>query len=1365
MKKSIYKLLSFVLAAALMLNLPCVFADDTVGSDERSDFINDTLETSESVEEMSGFTLTNKIYGPRCGYSGVRDIYMTDSNGAYMRFYAGRREKFGYAEFKVTVNSTKKWIVDQSKFLDEMMAVSNDGKEWTAVTGGISEQLGNVTDSIGAWYTYKLYWEFDTPVKYVKISSAVSSADFGANNLFIHNARLGGTVNNAELLLEDGVYDISKVTVLKGFKNASAWNNCGTEQRTVFYRSGSGDAYAVYNTESIGSITEAETEITVSASNNSKITGSGQLDDIIYLSEDGKEYTAAAGLAGYSAEKELKSTQNNHSTYTVSYVFPEGYKYIKIDAAKFNDWQMYLTGVRLYGKKTGNETAVCEPSGYPNGFLALGDAFETKRLAKPAESAGFSVERGAGAKTGDTYTKATAVKTSAADSDGYLVYKAENSGGFAYAEIKVSLDGPNEAWRMTESGGLETIISASSDGTDYAGVSDLKIKHTGTNTDRSQQFANFTVFGNLPNGTKYLKIDAAAFGSWLFIVREVMLYADYAEDDFNYNTAESLAKIHSDYFGIAVAIEPEELYDYNDLLLSQFNELTIENQMKPSVIHPSEAEYNFEGVDRIVDFAEENGLKVRGHGLFYEKVMPSWFYEDDGSGTDIKEQFLTRLESHIKTIVGRYKGRIYCYDVANELFGHNGYDVKFLKSKLGMTNDEIGECICKAYEWAHEADFDAILILNDNYYDILEKRSDIYGKVKTWVESGTPIHGIGFQDHLFTDTMPEAVDETLTLFETVSEDFKLFVTELDLSPYGVLDNTSSYPDFMADEVKEMQAKKYASLFDVYRKHSSRIETVGTWNICDAECWYEVGGTKKYYATLFDYEGHPNPAWYGAMDIAGELPRRDGGEMPVAVKKNDYVIDSDTDILTVHGNFNGAVSAKLTGVFGTEVLLDSTEFSADGEYTFSLKTYKDGAYTGETSPDYILEVTEGESVKTDRFTYYPTALQNGVYTVTDDFEDYSKVYRARNTMLTSGGISYRTIWNTGTFGDGEIVYRIPEGRIPKSVSAKMYTKTKTGLCGIYGSADDKNWTKLDSDWVRDTLTLYHYSLNISADSLPKTVKYIKITVPADKSSNNYLSEFNLFTANAGFEISDGTAVNLKGDTVIATGGYVNTSSEAVGEDIYLAVYDKEGRLVSSDMQSFEVGKAQKEFELNAPIVAGAEMSNFEPVSWAAERCGYSDGRKVYTATDKNNAYMIFDAGAGRAFTDGEFRITLHGNQQWMAENTDNIKQRVYVSDDKSVWTAVTDITYEKDETVRYADSGAYYGYTLSFNAPTAARYIKFNASGATYANHVFMRGAKLNCGGKTLFESDFNITGHTAKLYFWTANDMTPLNGAVSFGIN
>lgn len=1364
MKKGIFKLLNLVLAATLVFNSLGVFADDTDNSDKQSDFINDTLETSDSIDEISGFTLTSKIYGPRCGYSGVRDIYVTNANGAYMRFYAGRRDSFGYAEFNVTVNSTKNWIVTQSKFLNEMLEISNDGETWTSVTGGVSEQSGAVTDSAGTWYTHKLYWKLEASARYVRIKSAVSTADFGANNLFIHHARLGGLRNEAELLLDDGIYDISKVTVLKGFKNASAWSNCGTESRTVFYRSGSGDAYAVYNTEGIGSITEAETEITVSASNNSKITGSGQLDDIIYLSADGREYTAAAGLSGYSAEKELKSTQNNHYTYTVSYILPTGYKYIKIDAAKFNDWQMYLTGVRLYGKKTGNETAADEPSGYPNGFLALGDAFETKKLAKPIESAGFSIQRGAGAKTGDTYTKAVAVKTSEGGSDGYLVYGAKNSGGFAYAEIKVSLDGPNEAWRLTDADALGDTFFASEDGTAYTRVSGLKLKHTGTNTDRSQQFANFTIYGELPSGTRYFKVDAGAFGSWLFIVREVMLYADYAEDDFNYNTAESLAELHSDYFGIAAAIEPEELYDYNDLLLSQFNELTIENQMKPSVIHPSEAEYNFEGVDRIVDFAEENGLKVRGHGLFYEKVMPSWFYEDDESGTALKEQFLTRLEAHIKTIVSRYKGRIYCYDVANELFGHNGYDVKFLNSKLGMTNDEIGECICKAYEWAHEADPDAILILNDNYYDILEKRSDIYSKVKAWVENGTPIHGIGFQEHLFIDTTAEAVDETLTLFETVSEDFKLFVTELDLSPYGVLDSTSSYPDFMADEVKEMQAKKYASLFDVYRKHSSRIETVGTWNICDAECWYEESGTKKYYATLFDYEGHPNPAWYGAADIEGKLPRWDGGEMPIAVKKNNYVIDTDTDMLTVYGSCSGTVSAKLTGAFDTEILLDSKELSADGEYKLSLVIDKDGVYTGETSPDYVLEVTEGETVKTDSFTYYKAAQRTAIYTVTDSFSDYSKVYRARNTMLTDDGISYQKIWNTGTFGDGEIVYKIPAGRVPKSISAKMYTKKSDGLCELYGSADDKSWTKLDSDWTRDKLTLYHYSLGISEESLPKTVKYIKIIVPVDKTSNNYLSEFKLYTADAGFELEE-AAASRSGNALTVNGSYVNAISENGGEDIYLAVYDKEGRLVASDAQSFGESAALKEFELCAPIIAGVEMSNFEPVSWASARCGYSDGRKVYTAVDNKNAYMIFDAGEAGAFTDGEFSITLHGNQQWMAENSDNIKQRVYVSDDKSSWTAVTDIAYTKEETVRYADGGAYYGYTLSFTAPKSARYIKFSASGATYANHVFMRGAKLSGGAKTLFESDFNITGRTAKVYFWTAGDMKPLTDAFSYNIS
>ena len=58
------------------------------------------------------------------------------------------------------------------------------------------------------------------------------------------------------------------------------------------------------------------------------------------------------------------------------------------------------------------------------------------------------------------------------------------------------------------------------------------------------------------------------------------------------------------------------------------------------------------------------------------------------------------------------------------------------------------------------------------------------------------------------DTDLEAVDETFKLFSTIPN-FKIYVTELDISAYAFEDYTSRYPDYMIDEIKELVAKSTA----------------------------------------------------------------------------------------------------------------------------------------------------------------------------------------------------------------------------------------------------------------------------------------------------------------------------------------------------------------------------------------------------------------------------------------------------------------------------------------------------------------------------------------------------------------------------
>ena len=554
---------------------------------------------------------------------------------------------------------------------------------------------------------------------------------------------------------------------------------------------------------------------------------------------------------------------------------------------------------------------------------------------------------------------------------------------------------------------------------------------------------------------------------------------------FDYTKIPSLKDVYKDYFHVASAVEPRDLIHYKDVILTQFDEITSENRMKPVNIHPREDIFSWTGMDRIVEFAEQHNLRVRGHGLVYEKVLPDWLYKDEDGNTASKEVVMARLERHVKTIVGRYRGRIHSYDVVNEVFGHEDWDTRELTRICGIG------FVPLVYKWAHEADPDAILILNDNYHTIPQKRKNIYKWVKKWIDEGAPIHGIGFQDHLFLDTDLEAVDETFKLFSTIPN-FKIYVTELDISAYAFEDYTSRYPDYMIDEIKELVAKKYGALFDIYRKYADHIETIGFWNVCNKRTWldeYYVAG-RKHYPLPFGYDGEPNGAFYRIIDTEKTLPRWDKNTKMPIIRKNNYTIDNETDTITVKGNNihdeYETIDIKLYSDFGEKKLITAFTDDIGTEYSYEMSLKGGAVYDGSTSPDYILEVTGDDGiVKRDYFTYYTKQEAEKYYTVTDTLRDFSKVCRQENCVITEDGVTPQWFWGNGSFGPAALVYSIPKDFCAESF--ELHMRKGNGLYyNVYISDDDVNYEPASVDWTEEE---GYYSGKIT--NLSAKTKYIKI----------------------------------------------------------------------------------------------------------------------------------------------------------------------------------------------------------------------------------------------------------------------------------
>ena len=327
-----------------------------------------------------------------------------------------------------------------------------------------------------------------------------------------------------------------------------------------------------------------------------------------------------------------------------------------------------------------------------------------------------------------------------------------------------------------------------------------------------------------------------------------------------------LKDYYKPYFPIGVAVSPNALNsDESGLIKLNFNSLTPENDMKMETIHPKELVYNWKPADAIVTYAQLNNMKVRGHTLIWHNQTPDWIFKDSKTGKQVtKEVLLQRMKEHITQVISHFKGKVYAWDVVNEAISDNPKEF-YRKSKyLEICGEEF---IFKAFQWAHEADPNAVLFYNDYNEISVTKRAKIITLINKLIAAGIPINAVGLQSHwAVNEPTMDQLNTTLSDFSKLG--LKIQITELDISVYPKEHQarerrTEDLDTSFSAAKEEKQMEQYKMCFDLFRKYKDFITGVTFWNVSDRNSWLDnfPVQNRKDYPLLFDKNLTPKKAYW------------------------------------------------------------------------------------------------------------------------------------------------------------------------------------------------------------------------------------------------------------------------------------------------------------------------------------------------------------------------------------------------------------------------------------------------------------------------------------------------------------------------
>ncbi|KAK6535616.1 hypothetical protein TWF694_002071 [Orbilia ellipsospora] len=226
------------------------------------------------------------------------------------------------------------------------------------------------------------------------------------------------------------------------------------------------------------------------------------------------------------------------------------------------------------------------------------------------------------------------------------------------------------------------------------------------------------------------------------------------------------------YVGFAVDGAQMTSSPVGNIIHTEGGFLTPPNVMSWEITEPIQGSWFFSQSDQFMNFALQTGQGVRGFPLIWHNKLPAWV-----KSISNKNILTSVIQSHVSTIVTRYRGYVYSWDIGTEVISDTG------GMRPSVFSQVFGDYtfLDIAFRAAKAADPNARLCLNENYIDYPgAKLNEFVDLVKALKSRNVPIDCVGTETHTQVGFGGIAYFQS-TLSALSSTGCEIHVTQLDIA--------------------------------------------------------------------------------------------------------------------------------------------------------------------------------------------------------------------------------------------------------------------------------------------------------------------------------------------------------------------------------------------------------------------------------------------------------------------------------------------------------------------------------------------------------------------------------------------------------